>query len=171
MKPTIDVRNTDILGLPITHPLAHLGGERSWETFPEFNLRLLKGEHFVLSSRETRIREMTDRAFALAGFQPNVLFESISTSTIVNTVKNQVCPAFFPQSYVEEDLPIAYFTVLPDDYWMRCVAYLKGAYLTKPEKYFIKLATLSMRGELKNLPVPLPEPNQNPLPTDYSRPT
>ncbi len=153
-----------ILGLPITHPLAHLAGERSWETFPEFNLRLLKGEHFVLSSRETRIREMTDRAFALAGFQPNVLFESTSTSTIINTVKNQVCPAFFPQSYVEKDLPIAYFTFLPDDYWMRCVAYLKGAYLTKPEKYFIKLATLSMRGELKSLPVPLPEPNQNPLP-------
>lgn len=146
-----------ILGLPITHPLAHLAGKESWKTFPEFDLRRLKGENFVLSTRETRIREMTDRAFTLAGYQPNVLFESTSTSTIINTVKNQICPAFFPQSYVEPDFPIAYFTVPPGDYWMRCAAYLKGAYLTKPEKYFIELATRFMRGELKNSSTPLPE--------------
>lgn len=161
--PDIEYSDIDkeriILGLPVTHPLAYMAGEKSWESFPEINLRLLKEENFVLSSRETRIREMTDRAFALAGFQPNVLFESTSTSTVINMVKSQVCAAFFPQSYVDPDLPMVYFTVPPGDYWMRCVAYLKGAYLTKPEKYFIELATLSMRGELKTPPLLLKRQN------------
>lgn len=137
-----------ILGLPQNHPLAYLAGERSWETLPEFDLRRLKEENFILSSRETRIREMTDRAFALAGFQPNILFESTSTSTLINMVRNQVCPAFFPQSYIEPESPIVYFTVPPRDSWMRCMAYVKGTYLTKAENYFIKLATLATRGEL-----------------------
>lgn len=84
---------------------------------------------------------MTDRLFESAGFRPKVLFESTSTSTVINMVKNQVCPAFFPQSYVEPDAPMVYFTVSPKESWMRCMAILKGSYLTKPEKYFIQLAT------------------------------
>lgn len=137
-----------ILGLPKNHPLAYLAGERSWETLPEFDLRQLREENFILSSRETRIREITDRAFALAGFQPNILFESTSTSTLINMVRSQLCPAFFPQSYIEPESPIVYFTVPPRDTWMRCMAYLKGTYLTKAENYFIELATLAIRGQL-----------------------
>ncbi len=130
-----------ILGVPKSHPQAHLAGEKSWETFPEIDLRLFKEDPFILSSRTTRIREMTDRLFESAGFRPKVLFESTSTSTVINMVKNQVCPAFFPQSYVEPDAPMVYFTVSPKESWMRCMAILKGSYLTKPEKYFIQLAT------------------------------
>lgn len=137
-----------VLGLPKSHPLSYLAGEESWKTLPEFDIRLLRNENFILSSRKTRIREMTDRIFELAGFWPNILFESTSTSTLMNMVRNQVCPAFFPQSYIEPDSPIVYFTVPPKYSWMRCVAYLKGAYLTKAEKYFIELATLSTQGKL-----------------------
>lgn len=130
-----------VLGVPKSHPLAHLAGERSWETFPEVDLKLFREDPFILSSKTTRIREMTDRTFENAGFRPKVLFESTSTSTVINMVKNQICPAFFPQSYVEPDAPIVYFTVSPKESWMRCMAILKGSYLTKPEKYFIQLAT------------------------------
>ena len=137
-----------VMGLPKSHPLAYLAGEESWKTLPEFDICLLRKENFILSTRETRIREMTDRIFELAGFRPNVLFESTSTSTLMNMVRNQVCPAFFPQSYIEPDSPIVYFTVPPRDSWMRCVSYLKGAYLTKAEKYFIELAALSTQGKL-----------------------
>lgn len=136
-----------VLGLPIGHPLAHLAGERSWETFPEIDLRLLKEDDFVLISKETRMRDMIDCAFELAGFRPKILFESTSTMTVINIVKQQVCPAFFPQSYVEPDAPIAYFSVPPRQTWMRCMAFLKGTYLTRPEKYFIRLATLYNQGK------------------------
>ncbi|WP_235839281.1 LysR family transcriptional regulator substrate-binding protein [Clostridium sp. Marseille-P2415] len=139
-----------ILGLPASHPLAYLAGERSWERFPEIDLRLLKDESFSLISRETKMRDMISRSFELAGFCPQILFESTSTLTVVNMVKNQVCPSFFPQSYVEPDAPVAYFSVPPRQSWMRCVAFLKGSYLTKPEKYFIELATLYTQGLLEH---------------------
>ncbi|MDO4328854.1 MAG: LysR family transcriptional regulator [Lachnospiraceae bacterium] len=138
-----------ILGLPKTHPLAYLAGEKSYETFPEIDLRLLRDESFTLISKETRMRDMVDIAFEHAGFRPKILFESTSTMTVINIVKNQVSPAFFPQSYVDPDAPIVYFTVAPRQTWMRCVAYLKGSYLTKPEKYFIRLATLYTQGRLE----------------------
>ncbi len=137
-----------VLGMPKNHPLSYLAGEESWKIFPKFDLRLLRNEHFILSSRTTRIREMTDQIFEQAGFRPKVLFESTSTSTVINMVKKQICPAFFPQSYVEPDAPVVYFTVPPKESWMRCITILKGCYLTKPEKYFIKLATLASRGKL-----------------------
>jgi len=137
-----------ILGLPATHPLAPLAGKRSFETLPAIDLTLLRQESFALISRETRMRDMIDQVFESAGFRPNVLFESSTTRTVVNMVRNQVCPAFFPQSYVEQDAPIVYFTVPPRQSWMRCMAHLKGCYLTEPEKYFIELATLYTKGRL-----------------------
>ena len=128
-----------VLGLPASHPLAHLAGERSWETFPSIDLALLRDEAFALVAKTTRLRTMIDNSFRAAGFLPKVLFESSSTATVVNMVKNQVCPAFFPQSYVVPSAPMVYFTTKPKQSWVQTVAYLKGEYLTKPEKYFIEL--------------------------------
>lgn len=128
-----------VLGLPSSHPLAHLAGERSWETFPSIDLALLRDEAFALVAKTTRLRTMIDESFRAAGFLPKVLFESSSTATVVNMVKNQVCPAFFPQSYVDPSAPMVYFTTKPKQSWVQTIAYLKGEYLTKPEKYFIEL--------------------------------
>lgn len=128
-----------VLGLPASHPLAYLAGERSWEAFPEIDLNLLRTEQFTMNSKETIIRSMVDDAFIQAGYHPHVLFESSSTLTVVNMVRNQVGPAFFPQSYVEKDAPIVYFSLSPHRGWMRSVTFLKGTYLTRPEKYFIEL--------------------------------
>ena len=44
-----------VLGLPVSHPLAHLAGDDSFRTFPEIDLRLLRDDSFTLISRETRI--------------------------------------------------------------------------------------------------------------------
>lgn len=128
-----------VLGLPASHPLAHLAGERSWETFPSIDLALLRDEAFALVAKTTRLRTMIDDSFRAADFLPKVLFESSSTATVVNMVKNQVCPAFFPQSYVDPSAPMVYFTTKPKQSWVQTIAYLKGEYLTKPEKYFIEL--------------------------------
>lgn len=138
-----------VLGLPSSHPLAHLAGEESYKTLPLLDLKLLRNERFILLGKETRMRDMIDQAFAEAGFHPNILFESISTRTVISMVKQQISPAFFPQSYVDPQAPIAYFTVAPMQRWIRSVAFLKGCYLTRPEKYFIALATEYTRGRLK----------------------
>ena len=139
-----------VLGLPASHPLAHLAGKESWKYFPEIDLTLLQNDSFALISKLTKMRDMIDDCFRQAGFIPNILFESASTSTVVNMVKNQVCAAFFPQSYVDPSLPIVYFTTRPRKSWMQCVAYLKGEYLTAPEKYFIELVGMYGRKKLTN---------------------
>lgn len=149
-----------VLALPSGHPLAHLAGEKSWETLPLLDLRLLQDDNFVMSSRETLMRDMVDYCFAQAGFSPRILFESSSTHTIVSMVEAQIALAFIPQSYVRPgSTRITYFTVPPRLRWMRSVATLKGAYLTKPEKYFIALATDYVRGMLReSMGLPKEEP-------------
>lgn len=137
-----------VLGLPVTHPLAHLAGKDSHEKLPLLDLNLLQNEPFIMLSKETRMRDMIDHAFAYAGFHPKVLFESISTHTVLNMVREQIAPAFFPQSYVDPSAPMVYFTVAPAERWTRSVAFLKGSYLTRPEKYFIALGTDHTRGQL-----------------------
>lgn len=137
-----------VLGLPTSHPLAYLGGKDSWQVLPLLDLALLRRQAFVMLSKETRMRDMIDAAFQHAGFQPSVLFESISTHTVINMVKQQIAPAFFPQSYVDPHAPMVYFTVLPRQRWILSSAFLKGTYLTKPEKYFIALAMDYVRGQI-----------------------
>lgn len=128
-----------VLALPATHPLAYLAGERSWETLPEIDLRLLEHDYFVLLTHETLMRYMCDKAFQRAGFTPKCLFESTSSMTVVNMVRNQVGPGFFPQAYVEPDAPMVYFSVGKDMTWNLSAATYRSAYLNKAERDLIDL--------------------------------
>lgn len=152
-NPELDYIDMDtesmVLGLPVSHPLAALAGKNSHETLPLLDLTLLRDESFILLSQETRMRDMIDHAFAYAGFRPKILFESISTHTVTEMVREQIAPAFFPQSYVDPTAPIVYFTVAPCERWTRSVAFPKGCYFSRPEKYFIALGTDYTRGKLR----------------------
>ncbi len=128
-----------VLGVPKSHPLAHLAGPDSYRTLPEIDLRLFKDDEFVLMGPETRFRDMINLAFSHAGFKPRVLFEATGSLTILNLVKQQVCLAFFPQSYVEKDAPLVYFSVPPVQSWTLTFCYLKGTYLTRPERHLMEL--------------------------------
>lgn len=145
-----------VLALPASHRLARLAGERSWETLPLIDLSLLRDDHFVLCGKETRMRDMADYSFSFAGFSPKILFDSVSTRTIVNMVRSQIAPGFIPQSYVRPDEPIVYFTVPPRLHWTRSVIFLPETYLTKPEKQFIVMAADWMRGMMPGTPAAAP---------------
>lgn len=132
-------RERIVLGLPMKHPLAHLAGERSWERLPKIDLRLLEQDYFVFMTHETLMRHMVDAMFAEVGFTPKILFESTSTSTVMNMVRAQVAPAFFPQSYIEPESPIAYFSVDEKYFWHLGITTYKGAYLNSAEREFIEI--------------------------------
>ena len=145
----IDMKEEPIvLAVPATNPHAALAGSDSHKTLPEIDFQLMKDSSFVLSSKSTRIREMAERIFEINGFRPKVLFESASTSTMVNMVHSQVCCAFLPGSYIDPAAPVVYFTVAPYFSWIQSVIMLPGTYLTRPEKYLIKLATLQANNQL-----------------------
>ena len=137
-----------MLAVPATHPRAALAGPRSYEEPPEIDIKLFRDTCFVLSSKTTKIRDMTDQIFELNNFHPKILFDSASTSTLVNMVQSQVCCAFLPGSYIDPAAPMVYFTVAPHYSWTQCVIMLPGTYLTKPEKYLIKLAKLQSNNQL-----------------------
>lgn len=129
-----------VLGIPLKNPLSRMAGERSWETFPSIDLKLLKDVPIILVSHETRLRDMIDDLFAEAEVKPRILFESTSSITAFNMANNQVAPAFFPQSYVVPGAPVAYFSIGKKEAWMRSALTRKGAYISKAEKDFIHLA-------------------------------
>lgn len=128
-----------ILGIPSSHPLAPLAGKDSYKTLPFIDINLLKDDTFIMPSKETILRFMLDHVFRENDFHPKILFESSSSVTVLKMAINQLGPAFFPQSYVNEKFPLSYFRVAPELMWMRCVAYNKGTYITAPERRLFDL--------------------------------
>ncbi len=133
-----------VLALPISHPLAKLAGPESWKTFPPIDLSLLKEEAFIMLSHEARFRYFIDDLFSRAGFKPKILFEVTSTYTAVNMVKSQIAPAFFPQSYVDPNAPMVYFSLGEKLLWYRSLACRKGTYLSKAELYLAQIIQQDM---------------------------
>ncbi|OON87885.1 LysR family transcriptional regulator [Oribacterium sp. C9] len=128
-----------ILGVPNSHPMAELAGPESWKTLPYADISLFKDETFIMPSQDTILRRMLDVFFREKHLHPKILFESSSSVTVLKMAINQMGPAFFPQSYVNEKFPLAYFRVSPELSWMRCVAYRKGTYITAPERRLFEL--------------------------------
>ena len=54
--------------------------------FPECNLTLFKDYPFVLTHKNSTIRELVDHIFTHAGFKPDVLFETSNNHAIVSAV-------------------------------------------------------------------------------------
>lgn len=125
--------------MPASHPLAKPAGTDSWKTLPEIDFSLLRQELFCLPDRDTLSRALADRTFLYHNIKPHILFETANNRTLLNMVKKQQCLAFLPQSYAQQDPDIVFFSVAPYEMWHRGIAYLKGTYLSRPEKYLIEL--------------------------------
>ena len=155
-----------VLGVPLTNPLSKLAGEDSGHTLPPVDIRLFRNECFVLMNHETLMRTMIDSLFQDAGFHPDVLFESSSTRTLFNMAAQQICSAFFPESYVDPAAPIAYFSIpqnRPYASWVLSAVHANGTYLTASEKYLIFLAKENsvLHQNDKYMHTPQDKPQQN----------
>lgn len=128
-----------ILAMPASHPLAKPAGTDSWKTLPEIDFSLLRQELFCLPGRDTLSRALADRTFLYHNIKPHILFETANNHTLLNMVKKQQCLTFLPQSYAQQDPDIVFFSVAPYEMWHRGIAYLKGTYLSRPEKYLVEL--------------------------------
>jgi DNA-binding transcriptional LysR family regulator len=71
-----------LLALPGKHPLSSLEKD-SQEVYPELDIKALAEAPFVLMYQESTIRYLIDRIFLEADFNPNVLFETSSTSAMI----------------------------------------------------------------------------------------
>ena len=109
--------------------------------FPECNLTLFKDYPFVLTHKNSTIRELVDHTFTHAGFKPDVLFETSNNHAIVSAVHSGICCGIIPMYYVRpQDPHIRYFALPEHPEWNICAAHRKDHYLTKAAREFISLA-------------------------------
>ena len=109
--------------------------------FPECNLTLFKDYPFVLTHKNSTIRELVDHIFTHAGFKPDVLFETSNNHAIVSAVHSGICCGIIPMYYVRpQDPHIRYFALPEHPEWNICAAHRKDHYLTKAAREFISLA-------------------------------
>lgn len=131
------------LGIPARHPLSepHLRRDPS-APFPVLNITAVQYEPFVLMYKESTIRQLVDGIFQQAGFQPNVLFETANTNTILTMICSNLCCGLIPYHYFRKKQEKAVWFSLPSHpTWDFVASYRKGSYLTHAAKHFIKLVT------------------------------
>lgn len=130
-----------LLAVHKDHPFAAYANPQGhpWTYLDAIDIDLLQSAMFVLSNKETLMRTMVDRTFQYLNITPNVLFETGNNRTLLNMVRNGQCMSFLPQSYSYQAPDVAFFSIPPHETWHRAVAYLKGTYLSEPERYLIQL--------------------------------
>ena len=112
------------------------------ERFPQLNLYALREEPFVLTYKESTLRDLTDHIFEAAGFKPHVLFETSSNATIATMVGAEMCcgliPAFYARGH-EDQGPLLHCS-LDKPSWNVMACHHKKRYLSKAARDFISLA-------------------------------
>lgn len=126
--------------IPSGHPLAGNAAPAS-EPLVEIDLKQLEYEPFVLMDKTSTLRSVCDSIFEHAGFQPNVLFETNNTGSIVSMVESTLCCGIIPEYYLKnQSSRIAAFSLDYHPIWDIAILYKKGRYLSSGAKEFIRLA-------------------------------
>ncbi|MFR5601420.1 MAG: LysR family transcriptional regulator [Lachnospiraceae bacterium] len=127
------------LAVPSIHPISQLAAPAG-QPFSELDIRQVQYEPFVLMFQESTVREMVDRIFQDAGFEPTILFETSSTASIVSMISGNLCCGIIPHHYVADSQGITFFALPSHPTWDITVSYRKHGYLSQPMKDFIRLA-------------------------------
>ena len=106
-----------------------------------FNYRQFEDKKFVLIYRDSTLRRFTDRLFAEAGFQPNILLETSNHQTIANLVSNGYACSIVPKMYISDTSKVVFYHLPGHPSWMLCGAYKKGSYLSQPKKDLLQMVT------------------------------
>ena len=94
--------------------------------FPECNLTLFKDYPFVLTHKNSTIRELVDHIFTHAGFKPDVLFETSNNHAIVSAVHSGTAAVL--------SLCIMFAHRIPISAILLCRSILNGIYVQPTEK-------------------------------------
>lgn len=104
------------------------------------DLLQFKDEPFVLLNKSSTNRDVVDKMFEEVGFQPQLLFETAYTSSIISAVKAGLCCGIVPFYYAKKNTEdLSYFSIKGRPSWDIVISYKKGTYLSKPAQKFIQL--------------------------------
>lgn len=114
------------------------GGE-----LPELDPALLSAEPFLMVAKGQRIRHVTNRVLAKAGFTPQIVFTSRNYETLRRLASEGMGYTLVPRQYIGilggDDYPTCCYAIPPryDAYWELSVVTLKDAYLSRAAKAFL----------------------------------
>jgi len=117
-------------------------------------LKELKGQPFILTTNQTRLRKAIERVLAEANFSPRIIMETNSLETAQKMVSVGYGCTFVPEMFMrapyERHCP-TYQSVQESDYrWPLLIAHRKGGYLSKATKTFLGDIKLYCRDYLRS---------------------
>lgn len=136
------IRNESmLLALPRANPLAVNAAPPGTciEDLPYMDLQKCKDLPFVLVHEKSTMRKIIDDIFQVNKFTPYLLLESGSLRALQNMVKNNMVGTVIASAYYKFQDKIAYYRIPGDPFWELCIVYKKGAYKSKPMKYYQEL--------------------------------
>jgi DNA-binding transcriptional LysR family regulator len=129
-----------ILGVPISHPLAHLGGKLG-EKLPSISLKCFENDNFAIMQKGSTLREIYDNLITGEEIFPPILLETRSCHTLFDMVVEGICCSVFPISYAKHNSNISYFSIKQNPVWEIAASYKKGCYLSGAAKEFITICS------------------------------
>ena len=131
-----------ILTIPAAHPLAKHGASYS-DTFPPqlpvIDLAEFRNDRFILIVKASTMRSLIDSCFADAGFEPDVLMETRSSSTMFHMVSSLKCCSILPLAYAKPSNDVVYFSLTSHPSWDYVVSYPKKIHLNQVSLDFIEM--------------------------------
>jgi DNA-binding transcriptional LysR family regulator len=129
-----------ILGVPIAHPLAYLGGNLG-ESLPKISLKCFEGDTFAIMQKGSTLREIYDNLITEEEISPPILLETRSCHTLFDMVVEGICCSVFPISYAKHHSNISYFSLKQNPVWNVSASYKKGSYLSVAAQDLIRIST------------------------------
>lgn len=127
-----------LLGMPISHRLAHLGATGPGD-FPLIDLSLLRDDSFALMQRGSTQRQRIDPLFAEAGYQPRLLAESTQNRFLQSMAATQICCTIVPQAYATDYQNLVWFTLPTHPRFYFYAVYKKGVRLGRAMSDLLEL--------------------------------
>ncbi|MEE0954465.1 MAG: LysR family transcriptional regulator [Eubacterium sp.] len=112
----------------------------SGEKLSVISLRDLSHQRFALPSESSTMRVWQNEIFRQAGFEPEVIFDTSRTSTILSMVQMGYCSTLLPDFYYDPELSgVRFFHLDKTPVWRLDAICEKNHYLSSPEKELIRL--------------------------------
>lgn len=129
-----------LLAVPMSHPPVTATPASGDQAYPTISLTQFRSTDFMLMSPGTTLRQAEDELFAIAGFQPSVIFEASSIQTVYTFAKTGYAATILPALYVHPSAEIRYYKIDSHPRWNRFVTYSTKQPLSAPEKHLLSLA-------------------------------
>lgn len=138
-----------VLSVPKSDPLSGYSGNiKAGEQLPTVPLSLFRDHEFMCMQEGTTFRSAVDEMFKIAGFRPNMIFESSSMQTIRHLAMSGYAVTIMPAQYAETSGGSVYFYLDTPLLWNRYFAHIPQKTLSVQEAYLLTLSENYYRDRL-----------------------